>query len=106
MHSPYSYLEMSEEDQKSKDKITERLLSAFTDSSFVAFGKLVIKRCLRWLGEPVDVFANDMRKLARLAGFEGESLERLVRLNFVNGFPEHISVELQQMPGVEKLEMT
>ena len=50
---------------------------------------------MKWTGEPVDVYANEVRRLAGLAGFSGDGLERIVKLTFVNGFPDNISIELQ-----------
>lgn len=97
------YLEMDEKDQENADKVEARLMEAFTDGPFVAYGKLVY---MRWTGEQVDVYANEIRRLAGLAGFKGEDLERIVKLTFVNGFPDRISVELRQIDNVVKLSMS
>ena len=97
------YLEMKESDQDDADKIEARLKEAFSDSAFVAYGKLMH---VKWVGEQVDVFANEIRRLAGLAGFTGESLERIVKLTFVNGLPEHMSVELQQVENIMELSMS
>ena len=48
----------------------------------------------------------EVRRLAGLAGFEGAGLDRIVRLTVVNGFPDTISCELQQLSGVIKVEMS
>ena len=37
-------------------------------------------------GEEVDVFANEIRRLAR---FEGPYLEHIVKLTFINGLPDY-----------------
>lgn len=58
---------------------------------------------IKWTEEPVDVNTNEIR---RLAGFRGEDLERIVKLTFVNGFTDHISVELQQMERIMPLSMS
>ena len=97
------YLEMSETDKASAAKIEERLLEAFTDDIFTAYGKLAK---LRWTGEPVDVYANELRRLAGLAGFTGDALESIVRLNFVNGFPDNLSTSLQQISGIKTMAMS
>ena len=97
------YLEMSEEDQKHADKIEARLRGAFTDGEFVAYGKL---GKIRWTGEQVDVFANEIRRLAGMAGFTGAALDRIVRLTFVNGFPDSISVAMQQIPDIGTMPMS
>ena len=97
------YLELSEEDQESAVKIQEKLKVAFTDDAFSAFGKLVQ---MKWTGEPVDVYANEIRRLAGLAKFDKVGLENVVKLTFVNGFPDNISVALQQVPNVLTMEMS
>lgn len=91
------YLQLNEDERSNYEDIEKRLLEAFTDTAFVAFSKLTQKR---WAGEQVDVFVNELKRLGGLAGFSGRELDRLVRLNFVNGFPDSISCDLQQMSGV------
>lgn len=51
----------------------------------------------------MDVYANakDLRRLGRECGFEGNALDQIVKLVFVNGFPNDISKELQQMDGMK-----
>lgn len=97
------YLEMSEDDQKSAKEIEDRLKTAFTDGSFIAYGKLT--RC-KWDGEPVDVYATEIRRLVGLSGLTGAGAETLVRLAFVNGMPENIRVELMQVEDIEEAEMS
>ena len=97
------YLELDEKEQADATKIQEKLKVAFSDDPFAAFAKLVT---MRWRGESVDVFANEIRRLAGLAKFEGEGLENVVKLTFVNGFPDTISIALQQLPDVEHIEMS
>ena len=58
----------------------------------MAYRKLTM---VRWAGERVDVYANKIRQLAGLAGFEGAGLERFMKLAFIRGFPNTISIELQ-----------
>lgn len=97
------YLQLSDNERSNYQNIEKRLLEAFTDSPFVAFSKLTQKR---WGGEQVDVFANELKRLGGLAGFSGTGLDRLVRLTFVNGFPDSISCELQQMSGAFEVELS
>ena len=94
------HLELSEEKREDYNLLSRELLRAYSDSEFVAYSKL---RAAKWVGEPVDVFVNSVRKLARGSGFEGEGLEQAVRLTLVTGFPDHIAVELQQIPDVESM---
>ena len=94
------YMEMKEEDQKHISLIEARLKEAFTDGAFTAYRKLTM---VRWAGERVDVYANKIRQLSGLAGFEGAGLERFTKLVFVTGFPNGISIEQQQAPKIETL---
>ena len=93
------YLQLSENEQSDPNTIEKRLIEAFTDNPFISYAKLNNKR---WSGEQVDVYAMDVRRLATLAGFVNEGLERTVKLCFVNGFPDHISSELQLINVFEK----
>ena len=96
------YMEMKEEDQKGISLIEARLQEPFTDGTFTAYRKLTM---IRWTGERVDVYANKIRQLDGLAGFEGAGLERFTKLAFVTGFPNAKLIELQQAPKIETLAM-
>ena len=48
----------------------------------------------------MNVYANEIRRLAGLARFEGPSLEHTVKLTFINGLPDYMSVQLQQVGGI------
>ena len=52
-------------------------------------------------GENIEVYANEIRRLAGLSGFEKKGLENIVRLTFINGRPDSISVSMQQLPNVK-----
>ena len=58
---------------------------------------------MKWTREPVNLYENEIRRFAGLSGLKGEGLETIVKLNFVHGFPENISMELQQIENIEKL---
>ena len=94
------YLEMDAAKRADYNLLSQELMRADSDSEFVAYSKL---RTMKWTGEPVDVFANDMRKLARGCGLKGDGLEQVVKLAFITGFPDHIAIELQQIQDVEKM---
>ena len=58
---------------------------------------------VKWAGEREDIFANKIKQLIGLAGFEGAEIERLTKLTFVTGFPDTISNELRQASNIETL---
>lgn len=57
----------------------------FTEGPFVVYAKL---NSMTWSGKLI-MYANIMR---RMAGFNGRGPERIVKMAFVNGFPNHISI--------------
>ena len=97
------YLEMSDGDQASAKKIEEKLKEAFTDGPCAAYSKLMK---VRWNGEPVDVYATEIRRLVGLTGLTGDGLDLVSKLAFINGFPEDVRVELQQVDGIEGLKVS
>ena len=88
---------MGETERKDPAKIKNKLKEAFCDGPFVAHAKLL---SMKWGGEEVDVYANEIRRLAGLARFEGPYLEHIVKLTFINGLPDYMSVQLQQVGGI------
>ena len=97
------YLELDSSKQSNFKLLSEELLRAYSDSQIVSFSKL---RACRWEGESVDVYANSIRKLARGAGFTGDSLEHVVKLTIITGFPESVSKELQQVHDIDTLSVS
>ena len=91
------YLQMSAAEQADAEAIELRLQHAFAESAFVAYGKL---RTITWTGEPVDVFATEIRRLAGLAGYAGRSLEHTVKMALVTGLPDRVSCELQRLRDI------
>ena len=84
------YLEMDETERKDLSKIKNRLKEAFCDGPFVANAKL---SSMKWGGEEVNVYGNEIRRLTGLARFEGPPLEHIVKLTFINGLPDYMSVQ-------------
>ena len=97
------FLQLSEQEQADAGVVERKLLSAFTDSPFVAYAKLAQRR---WNGEQVDVFANELRRLGGLSGLSGDGLDRVTKFAFVNGFPDNISCELQQVNDIFSMPMS
>ena len=61
---------------------------------------------MRWAGEAVDVYASNIQRLTELAGFERSGQDQIVKLTFVNEFPDYISVALQQLPYMKMPEFS
>ncbi len=97
------YLELDDSVKGDFKLLAKELLKAYSDSEFVAFSKL---KNIKWNGEQVDVLANNIRKLARVCGLKGDGLEQLVKLTFITAFPDSISVELQQIQGIETMKVS
>ena len=66
------YLQLEEHQQADAAEIERKLIGAFADGLFVAHRKLMT---IRWSGEQVDVFCNEIRRLGSLAGFGGGGLD-------------------------------
>ena len=81
------YMEIEEASQMDMEQIETRLKEAFTDNAFAAYRRLAM---VRWAGERVEVFANKIRQLIGLAGFEGAEMENLTKVAFFTGFPNTI----------------
>src|SRR5678816_1670847 len=56
------YLELSEEEKLSAEEIKKKLRKVFGEDPFVAFSQLCAKR---WSGENIDVYMNEIKRLAR-----------------------------------------
>ena len=94
------YLELPEAKKADAEALKKELIKAFTDGEVVSFCKL---KGTRWGGEPVDVYANEIRRLAKGCGFKNDGLEQVVKLAFVAGFPDNISIELQSVQNFETI---
>ena len=97
------YLEMSEKEREDAKSIIARLKEVYSDSAFVAYSKLTK---VKWAGESVDVLSTELRRLAGLAGFTGAEVEKVVRLAFINSFPDSISIDLQQIDGINTMSVS
>ena len=78
-------------------------MTALTEGPFEAYEKL--KR-FKWTGESVDIYANTIKRLAGLAGYVGIGLDHTAKLAFVTGFPDDVSVALQQSPHIERMDIS
>ena len=97
------YLEMSNEDQVRAEQIEMRQVTAFTEGPFEAYEKL---KQFKWTGETVDVYANIIKRLAGLAGYVGIGLDHTAKFAFITGFPDDVSVALQQLPHIERMDVS
>ena len=94
------YLEMGENDQADTESIEKRLQTVFLEGAFDAYNKL---RKVTWTREPVNVYTAEIRWLAGLVGYKGQSLKKTVKMAFVSSFPDRISMELQWLTRVENM---
>ena len=77
--------------------LTRTLIGAFGLNPFKAYEQLTQKK---WKGEPVDAYLAELRRLAKLAGIEGNVI---VKRAFIVGLPENISRELRATAKIENL---
>ena len=87
---------------RATQSIKKRLKTAFLEGAFEAYNKL---RKVTWTRELVDMYAAEIRRLAGLVGYTGQSLEKTVKMAFVSGFPNHISMELQWLTRIKNMEV-
>ena len=95
-------LEMRERDQSDAESIENGLKTEFSEDSFETYNKL---RRVAWTGELVDVYAAEIRRLAGLVRYVGRGREKIVKMVFVSGFPDRISMELQRLNGIATMEV-
>ena len=89
-------------DDFSKDDastIKRTLIDAFGLNPFQAYEQLTRKQ---WKGEPVDSYLAELRRLASLAGIEGDVI---LKRAFIVGLPEKISRELKATSKIEDLSL-
>ena len=79
------YLEMEEKDQADSESSEKRLKTPYLEDAFEAYNK---QRKDTWTREPVDIYAAEIKRLAGLVGYIGQSLEKTVKMVFVSGLPD------------------
>ena len=94
------YLQMNEEEKESADLIKEKLRRVFGLNPFSAYDQLINKK---WRGEPMDIYALELERLARIAEVNNE--KTLIRA-FVVGLPEEIGRELRSLPEIEETSLS
>lgn len=94
------YLQMSEDDRKSTEKIKEVLLAAFAQDSFMAYEQFVDRKL--HTGESPDVYLADLRHLASLFG--GVS-DQALACAFVTGLPDDVRQLLRAGSRMESLNL-
>jgi hypothetical protein len=81
--------------------LKEALISAFTVSQISAY-KLFKTRSLR-VGEAVDVYLSDLKRLASLVGRASLINEEWIKCAFIDGLPENVRVQLVAACSLEKM---
>ena len=62
--------------------IESMLIKACTDGPFTAFSKLIK---VKWTGEFIDTYANNIRRVPELSGFMGRNVKKIIKLAFAHG---------------------
>ena len=100
--APSLYLEMSNEDQVRAEQIEMRLVTAFTEGPFEAYEKLKDSS-----GQENQLMSMPIQsRLAGLAGYVGIGLDYTAKLAFFTGFPDDVSVALQLLPHIERMDVS
>ena len=84
------YESLSDADKTDYDRLKAAMSRAFSPNCFRAFEQFVARRCK--VGEPVDVFLADLRRLAALVKPDPD--DAWIRCAFVRGLPEPIRHQL------------
>ena len=84
------YQELPEGKKNNAEFMKNELIKAFTDTECESFCK---RKAVRWGGEAVDVYANEIRSLVRGCGIK-DTDEKLARLVFIIRFQDNVSVKL------------
>ena len=94
------FSEMDEMKKKDLAAIKEALTDAFALNAFQAYERFISRK---WNNEPVDVYLSDLRRLARLAKVENDSL---LRKAFVVGLPAVVSRDLRALAKVDAMSLS
>ena len=92
------YEQLEDVDKENADKIESTLSEAFGVDSFQAYEEFRGRK--RLVGESVDVFLSELRRLASLAGCNDDNL---LRTAFVVGLSRSVSMQLRATPGIQKM---
>ena len=95
------YLQMTEEDRRSTDKVKAALLAAFAVDQYVAYEQF-ISRKLRSGETPDDVY---LAKLRRFASLFGGMSDKALACAFVTGLPEGARQLLRDGSRLEGLDL-
>lgn len=92
------YEQMKEADKAEVEKIEGALKVAFCPDKFEAYEEFHTRT--RRVGEPVEVFLSELRRLAVLAGVETDAL---LLSAFVIGLPKAVSAQLRAVPKIQHM---
>ena len=95
------YIELPDEDKQSAEAIKRKLIEAYGVNPYQAYEQF-IRRVYRE-PEPVDVYLNDIRRLARLADV---ATEGLIKKAFIVGLPSAVSRELRASSKIDGLTLS
>ena len=96
-HAHNLYLELSTDEKKSAQSIKDALIKAFGVNRFKAYEQFVRRV---WRDEPVDIYATDLKRLARLGRVASDDL---IKTQFVVGLPSAVSKELRASDKIDEM---
>ena len=96
-HAHNLYLELSTDEKKSAQSIKDALIKAFGVNRFQAYEQFVRRV---WRDEPVDIYATDLKRLARLGRVASDDL---IKTQFVVGLPSAVSKELRASDKIDEM---
>ena len=94
------FSEMNDKDKSDPAAVKEALKNAFALNAFQAYEQLMSRK---WNNEPVDVYLSELRRLAKLAQVESDSL---LRRAFVVGLPAVVSRDLKALAKVDGMSLS
>lgn len=94
------YIHLDEEEKKDVKKIEEKMVEAFGKNAYNAYEELIGRK---WNGEQIEVYVTDIKKLAKTAGIEGETI---IRRAFVAGLNDELKRGIRTLKNVEKMSLT
>lgn len=95
------YDSLGPEDKKDYEKIKASLIRAFSYDEFTAYEAFVNRRYS--IGEPVDVFLSDLRRLGKLV--DSSVPENWIKCAFIAGLPQGVRAQLKAASSLSTMSL-